>query len=152
MFEVKSRSDQIESTYECGLVDLLEAGGGAHALARRRGERTTSQHCERCEGVRGRGERCGREGVRKGMGEVVVIAASCSCKSESSNQPFTSAPAKPGSWRALLARPGRAVVLRFRIPHSLHPPPHSSVLAKRPAGLDRNRRESFIHGGRHFFS
>lgn len=28
-----------------------------------------------------------RERVRKGMGEVVVIAASCSCKSESSNLP-----------------------------------------------------------------
>ena len=41
----------VHATHECGSGDLLETGG-AHALARRRGERTTSQHFERCVYVR----------------------------------------------------------------------------------------------------
>jgi hypothetical protein len=39
------------ATHECGSGDLLDTGR-AHALARRRGERTTSQHFERCVYVR----------------------------------------------------------------------------------------------------
>lgn len=49
------------ATHECGSGDLLETGG-AHALARGRGEGTTSQHFE--EGL------CGWVGVGGYMGEV----------------------------------------------------------------------------------
>jgi len=44
---IGSRLAQAGATHECGSGDLLETGS-AHALARRRGEGTTSQHFERC--------------------------------------------------------------------------------------------------------
>lgn len=91
------------ATHECGSGDLLETGG-AHALARRRGERTTSQHFARCE-LRVEGY------LEEGAGWVVVLICSKSSnpqsKSLASGSRRGSSRCAAAELRALLPRPRR---------------------------------------------
>jgi hypothetical protein len=64
----------VGATHECGPGDLLETGG-AHALARRRGERTTSQHFEGCV--------CVSEGIWE---RALVLVVLISQKQQSAKQ------------------------------------------------------------------
>ena len=66
------------ATHECGSGDLLETGG-AHGLARRRGEGTTSQHfeegmCGWVGGCLGIWERCGGGSLQM-RGQLCYLAA-----------------------------------------------------------------------------